>query len=145
MAWTQIVTWLIVILGWAFVNHQNNLREKRKEIRSLIDSVNVQLNEIELLAIKYHTNEATEELAFQLKRSLSQQLLSKFKVLELRGFKIGSCDTYRKQLRKSVTLKNFDTNDYQVQGFSSEIVKDIWLTKDRLTHEMEKCFSRNYK
>lgn len=146
MAWTQIVTWLIVVLGWCYVNHQNNLREKRKEIRALIDGVQTQLNDIEKLAIEYHTNdEASENLAFELKRNLNRKLLINFQILESRGFKTGECNTYRKQLRKAITLRNFDTGSFELQIVSSEIIKDIWLTKDKLSHEIERCFSQEYK
>ena len=90
MEWTQIVTWLVVVSGWCFVNHQNNLREKRKEIRALIDGVQAQLNDIEKLAVEYHTSENSKNLAFELKRSLNQKLSSKFKILTSRGFEIGN-------------------------------------------------------
>ncbi|NOQ64704.1 MAG: hypothetical protein GQ582_09355 [Methyloprofundus sp.] len=143
--WAQIVTWLIVIAGWVFVNQQNNLREKRKEIRSLIDNLHVQLDDIEKKAVKYHTDEGTKELAFQLKRDLNQKLRSKLKILELRDLDLKKSSTYQKELRKAITLNNFDTNNFKSQLFSSEIIKDIWLAKDKLSHEIELCFSRKYK
>lgn len=143
---SQIVTWIIVVLGWCYVNQQNNLREKRKEIRALIDGVQAQLNDIEKLAIEYHTNaEVSENLAFELKRNLNRKLLINFQILESRGFKIGECNTNRKQLRKAITLRNFDTGNFELQTVSSEIIKDIWLAKDELSHEIERCFSQEYQ
>jgi len=55
MGWTQIVTWLLVIAGWLLVNHQNNIREKRKEIRTILDKIQSLLDEIEIQAVNYHT------------------------------------------------------------------------------------------
>ena len=81
MGWTQIVTWLLIIAGWLLVNHQNNIREKRKEIRTILDKIQSFLDEIEIQAIQYHTNQASSDLAFQLKRSLNQKLRNRLDIL----------------------------------------------------------------
>jgi len=145
LEWSQVITWLVVITGWYVVNDKNNDREKRKEVRSLIDSIQNMLDDIEKESIQYHTNKQSEELSFQIKRNLNNNLSSKVNVLKLRGFEIGKCDKYRKQLRQAITLKNFDTNDFQPQAFSSEIIRDILISKGNFINEIEKCFSKNYK
>lgn len=145
LEWSQVITWLVVITGWYVVNDKNNDRENRKEVRSLIDSIQNMLDDIEKEAIQYHTNDQSEELSFQIKRNLNNNLSSKVKVLKLKGFEIGKCDKYRKQLRQAITLKNFDTNDFQPQSFTSEIIRDILTSKGNFINEIEKCFSKNYK
>ena len=145
LEWSQVITWLAVITGWYVVNDKNNDREKRKEVRSLIDSIQNMLDDIEKEAIQYHTNNQSEELSFQIKRNLNNNLSSKVKVLKLKGFEIGKCDKYRKKLRQAITLNNFDTNGFQPQSFTSEIIRDILTSKGNFINEIEKCFSKNYK
>lgn len=145
LEWSQVITWLVVITGWYVVNDKNNDREKRKEVRSLIDSIKNMLDDIEKEAIQYHTNNQSEELSFQIKRNLNNNLSSKVKVLKLKGFEIGKCDKYRKKLRQAITLNNFDTNGFQPQPFTSEIIRDILTSKGNFINEIEKCFSKNYK
>jgi len=36
---TQIITWLLIMGGWWIVNRQNNWREKRKEIRAILNQL----------------------------------------------------------------------------------------------------------
>lgn len=145
LEWSQVITWLVVITGWYVVNDKNNDREKRKEVRSLIDSIQNILDDIEKEAIQYHTNDQSEELSFQIKRNLNNNLSSKVKILKLKGFEIGKCDKYRKQLRQAITLNNFDTEKFEPQAFTSEIVRDILNRKGNFINEIETCFSKNYK
>ncbi len=70
MAWSQTVTWFLVIAGWWLVNRQNNIREKRKETRTLLDKIKSLLDDLEKQAIKYHTSPQSDDLAFEIKRSL---------------------------------------------------------------------------
>jgi hypothetical protein len=142
----QMGTWLVIILGWSIVNRQNNQREKRKEVRTLIDKVQELLNKIEIDAISYHTQVSnTEELAFQLKRNLNQTLRDKLEILEIRQIDVSHCRNLHKELRKAVTLNNFDTANFQAQILSSSIIRGISLTKDRLSQELEKRFAQQYK
>ena len=144
-SWTQIVTWLIVISGWWLVNRQNNIREKRKEIRALIDKVLFLIDEIEQQAIHYHTKaEMSDEIAFQLKRGLHQKLRDKLKILNLREINTDSCSQPLKELRQAITLKNFDTTSFAQQNLSSNIITNIWFARDKLSQEVEKCFLKTY-
>jgi hypothetical protein len=144
LASAQIITWLLVILGWYLVNRQNNAREKRKELRALLDQTQKLLDDIETQAIAYHTVEATGERAFFLKCTISQKLKHKLDVLSRRSLNLESSLTLLKELRKSITLNNFDSASYEKKELSDPLVRDIWLSKDRLSHELEKCFARKY-
>ena len=145
IGWPQVITWALVILGWLLVNHQNNLREKRKEVRSLLDKTQELLDSIEAQAIEYHTVQETNDLAFRIKRALSQKIKYRLEVLHLRSLDLGSCNSYLKELRRAITLKNFDSANYQKIDISDQIVKGIWLSKDRLSQELERCFSKKYR
>jgi len=145
MGWTQIVTWLLVISGWLLVNHQNNVREKRKEIRAILDKTQSFLDEIEIEAIKYHTSQESSDSAFQLKRNLNQKLRNKLDILKLRNLNVEKCYPYLKTLRQAVTLENFDTSSFKPQNLSDDLIKNIWLAKDKLSQELENSFAIRYR
>ncbi|MCX7091894.1 MAG: hypothetical protein NTY50_00365 [Methylobacter sp.] len=145
MGWTQIVTWLLVISGWLLVNHQNNVREKRKEIRTILDKTQSFLDEVEIEAIKYHTSQESSDLAFQLKRSLNQKLRNRLDILALRNLNIEKCYPHLKKLRQAVTLENFDTSSFKPQNLEDDVIKNIWLAKDKLSQELEKSFATRYR
>ena len=144
MVWPQIVPWVLVIVGWWFVNSQNNIREKRKEIRTLLDKVQSLLDEIESQAIQYHTSQQPSDLAFQLKRSLNQKLHNRLDILKLRSLNVKNCYPLLKQFRQAVTLKNFDTSSFKPQNISDDLIKNIWVAKDKLSHELENSFASKY-
>jgi len=144
MVLTQIMTWLLIIFGWLIVNHQNNIREKRKEIRGTLDKMQLFLDEIETQAIQYHTNQATNELAFQLKRNLNKKLRDKLDILKIRSLDVKTSYSLLFKFRQAVTLKNFDTSKYEVQTINDDLIKNILLTKDNLSQEFEKSFAKRY-
>jgi hypothetical protein len=144
MEWAQTVTWILVITGWWLVNRQNNIREKRKEIRTLLDKIQNTLDEIESQAIKYHTAEKSDDLAFALKRSLNKKFPNKLAILKLRDLEVENCYLFLKQLRQAITLENFDTSDFEIKKISDDLVKNIWLSKEHLSQELEKSFARKY-
>jgi hypothetical protein len=145
MVGLQIVPWVLVIVGWWFVNSQNNIREKRKEIRTLMDKIQSLLDDIESQAIQYHTSEESSDLAFQLKRSLNQKLSNRLEILKLRSLNVDKCYSLLKQFRQAVTLENFDTKSFKPQNISDDLITKIWLAKDKLSYELEKSFASKYR
>jgi len=49
-----------------------------------------------------------------------------------------------KKFRQAVTLENFDTSSYKAQNLSDDLIKNIWIAKDRLSQELEKSFANHY-
>lgn len=78
--------WLLVVAGWVVVNRQNNSRERRKEVRTVVDSTEKLILEIEVAARKYYALPGTDSdaatLALEIKASL-RTLSSRMKVLRL--------------------------------------------------------------
>jgi hypothetical protein len=138
------MTWVLIIAGWLIVNHQNNIREKRKEIRVTLDKMQFFLDEVEIQAIQYHTNQASSDLAFQLKRSLNQKLRDRLEILKIRNLDVKKCYPLLIKFRQAVTLENFDTSNYKAQNLNDDLIKNILLAKDRLSQEFEKSFAKRY-
>lgn len=57
----QLLTPIIVIAGWFFVDWRTNKRELRKEKRALIDKIHLDLNAIEQKAVVYHQSTHSNE------------------------------------------------------------------------------------
>lgn len=129
---------------WLLVNQQNNIREKRKEIRSILDKIQSLLDEIEIQAVNYHTGRESSDLAFQLKRSLNQKLRDRLDILKLRNLDVKKCYPLLKKFRQAITLENFDTSSFIPQNLNDGLIKNIGDAKDRLSQELEKSFASRY-
>ena len=105
-----VVTWCLVVAGWAVVRHDNNKRENRKELRGKLD---VLINDVRLLEEKahdYYMKDSTHEdiplLTLDIKRrqqSIEKRLAMLKKTNE--GFQGTDEST---ALAKTVTGGNFE-------------------------------------
>jgi hypothetical protein len=138
----EIVPWVLVIIGWFFVDERNNRRELRKEKRALIDKINVDLNSIEKIAVEYHQNNyANVKMSQEIKISLDRvvKILNREKLLAQKDYKKFI------KFRQAITLDNFDSNSFVVQLDGAELLQNIYLTKDDLLHAMEKKFNNDFR
>ena len=145
--WATPVTWLIVIAGWYVVNNQNNARIKRNEIRRLVDDIQRLLDDIEINAIQYHTQADrthAERLSFLLKQQLNTGLSDKLALLNDLDVNLERCWPIQAELRKAITLDNFDSDHFKQQNYSSDIVRNTALYKNQLSREIERAFSKKY-
>ena len=62
---------LLVVVGWALVNEQNNNRETRKELRKAADEAKALVRDLYKIAHKYYTH-ADAAIAFQIKDQLDE-------------------------------------------------------------------------
>ena len=121
----QFGTWLIVVVGWFFVDWKNNRRELRKEKRALIDKINVDLNSIEKIAVEYHQNShANIKTSQEIKISLDRvvRILNREKLLARKDYKKFIA------FRQAITLDNFDSSSFFTQLDNSELLQNIFLT-----------------
>ncbi len=138
----QIIPWILVVFGWLIVNKQNNIREKRKEIRSILNQLLEELDSTEKLAISYHSAEKQLiELGRDIKLSLSRigKSVNRHDLLP-RGQRYPIA-----KFRQAITLKNFDTEDFITQKVNSDLINEISATKDDLTDALERQFQDNYQ
>jgi hypothetical protein len=139
----QLVTWGLVVGGWLLVNSQNNIRERRKEVRSSLDKLLKRLDQLEIKAISYHTGlTASYEKATHLKLELSR-IKKQIDYLHLLALSFNE-DTMIK-LRQAITLNNFDTVKFEPQGFHSKIISNISTAKDRVVDQLEMAFADKFK
>ena len=53
--WSNIVTWLLVLFGWAVVHRATLIRDRRKEKREFSVAICAALVELQSAAIDFHT------------------------------------------------------------------------------------------
>ena len=104
-------TWLLVIIGWLVVNSQNNARERRKESRSLVESIEELVLGIEVAAREYYAlsgaDPAGQALALQIKAGF-RTLSSRLKVLGRYSTKFNATDELI-AFRTAVTGGDFES------------------------------------
>lgn len=108
---SQIVTWLLVVVGWIVVSDQQYHRELIKARREKLDDLRKKLRELEDSARKFHTTTYDQPLMQSILRmsqgiSLELSLLRNERVVGL-----GTIEDMVK-LRQSITAGNFDESSH---------------------------------
>lgn len=139
---TNAISWFIILGGWFVVNRQNNNREKRKELRSAIDEIKVDVSALSEIGLKYHMGEATEMERYKI-LSLSRRLNRKVHRLPLPWVEINSIKHYLLQHKKKITMINFFGAEHKVSTlkFSCVEIVSIENAAESLIDDVERAFS----
>lgn len=139
----QIITWIVIIIGWFIVNSQHNKRELRKERRAQIDTFNEKIDQLEKKAVSYHTHaEHNELLARDIKRNFDE--IRKFS-LRIKLLDIKVVNRLIINLRRSITFKNFDNGiNHKQESENGELVAGIYNACDTFIESMEASFHDKY-
>lgn len=135
---------LVVVVGWVVVSRGNDKREKRKEIRTLLNEIRQMVNQVEVRAIEYYqlTPEDTRDLAVQLKQQLKQ-----ISTLTTTVTKLSSSFELSDQvadLRKKVTGQDFDSATRVPRKGNDTLFGEIAIAAAELIDSMENVFSATY-
>ncbi|KAA0011175.1 hypothetical protein F0A17_13700 [Billgrantia pellis] len=138
------VTWILILGGWFVVNKQNNSRELRKELRSVLDAVRVDILDLSAESVKYHTEQPGKDEDYN--------IVMKFKRINRRVNRLPLSLHDRNNIlnliflfKKAVTLRNFETSKYERQAKNSQLVGEIEHAVEEVLDEIEHCFSRKFK
>lgn len=135
---------LLVIVGWAVVNHQNNLRETRKERRKAADEAKSIAKELSQLAVIYYTKADRDKelpiknLLDELEIELSRLPKNGTNTLEMTA--LINC---LNELRDAITLDPFESDVLKPLDSDSNILRTIALSKNRLLGQIEKTFANS--
>lgn len=138
----QIPTWILVVAGWFAVHHFANERDQRKEARECIDQFILALRAIEEKAIQFHQSDtykgdSARTLLFDI-----QRIIAKLKRHPFGSFEVAP--NLLKELRRAVTLKNFDSSKFTCQPVNSSIFSNIAIAVDDIEDQLEKEYERIY-
>ena len=120
---TNIVTWLLIVSGWAFVHHATLIRERRKEKREISVQIRKDIADLQSIAIDFHTaphydSKKSTDLAQQVGRiniRLQRKPLSEL------GIPLAILIT----LRRQITKNNIDLSNFTPQQIDSKIIVGI--------------------
>lgn len=137
----QAITWVIVIIGWLIVNHQNNQRERRKEIRQAIDKIVAKIDDIERSALTFHQTSYNENSARELMLSIEKnnRSIARLQVIDI--------ETYNKKVipfRRSITLKNFDPSAQVALNGNDPQLASISTAAQNLIDILEDTYAERY-
>ena len=140
--WFYPVTWILVVVGWLIVNWQNNRREERKEIRTALSQIYIDIESLQKKAIKYHKsakrNVKLETQIIIMERKLSEHL----SYLRLRDSSYGPSYSL---FIDAITLDNFESPTFAQQASTSEILEDIRDYASELESALELEFSNLFR
>lgn len=136
----QLVQWVLIVVGWIIVNHQNNLRETRKEARAMADNAKKSTIEISSSAIKYLTT--VDATGLELKSSL--ELLE----IELERFPQFSIDSPLMNsftsFAETITGGDFESKSRTVRTTDSPQINAVFRSRNELLAEIEQQFKQHY-
>ncbi|WP_186057589.1 hypothetical protein [Burkholderia gladioli] len=140
--WTTSIPWLIAVLGWGVTHLFSEGRERRKEVRGQIDKVYETLSKIVRDANEFHRATARSDAA-------ARDLVGKLRLLERQMNRIGCFDVDDFgpaiiQLRRSVTLRNFDRSEFVTQDADSDVLEGISAAAENVEDEMERQYRYSY-
>ena len=139
--WSKYLPLLLVVAGWAVVNHQNNRRETRKEMRALLDSTKKATVEVARLAVAYYCD-AEAEAAHEIKWSLQ--------ALEIELERLPGFDQRSRLLKKFVEFSeaatggDFESADRPKRTRAAPEIASIQRTRNLLIAELELQFKKQY-
>ena len=120
---TDIVTWLLVFIGWAVVHKATLSRDRRKEKREISMQLCKDIAELQTAAIDFHT---ASQFDARKSTDLAQQV--ERIILRLQKSPLGELNIPLARLitlRRKITKNNIDQSDFKTQSNDSQIIFDI--------------------
>jgi predicted nuclease with TOPRIM domain len=136
------LTFITVITGWVIVNWQNNKREERKELRSSLNDIVTNIEALEEDAIRYHTS---LDRNIPLEKSITLKITRLSAKVRYLRFESESLKSNFIELKKSITLDNFETSRFSQQTPESDLIDSISYSSDQLKDSLEDEFSKLYR
>ncbi|MGC5885696.1 hypothetical protein [Ralstonia pseudosolanacearum] len=140
--WPQIVTWLLVIIGWVVVHFLGEARERRKEVRSELDEIFAELREIETAACSLHCAEAFSGIDGR--HVLVSLESAERRILRLRLYDDHEFSRAIIALRQAISLENFSVGEFVKQDGDSPILDEISWTTGELIDALDSGYRMRY-
>ncbi|KVL84969.1 hypothetical protein [Burkholderia stagnalis] len=142
---TSIVAWIaaiLAIIGWWATHFFSEARERRKEVRSSLDKTIASISNLRMDAIAFHEGDCFhEDKPQELQTAIYslQRTLDRIPILDRREL-----SGILKNLRQSITLRNFDRSVFDQQAHGSEIVEGISDACAELEDELDRQYAAHY-
>ena len=138
----QIITWVLIIVGWVTVHSLTLTRERQKEIRELKSKLVKQILDVETRSISFHqasnySRDESRSLVAEIERVSSAIARKPLSSLAIEPKVVT-------EFRRSITLKNFDQSIFSSQSADSRLLNDISLCTETLTNALEEAYGNRY-
>jgi len=144
-ALAPIVAWLLVIGGWILVRHDNNARENRHELRSKIDDMIKDIQELEISTHEYYMANADDktplaQVAIKRKQTSLEKRVNRLKTSSVGFQDLKTISDYRNEL----TGGDFEQLDRRAKDSSNKKMMEISLAASALIDYLESEYERLY-
>lgn len=138
----QIITWMLIVVGWVMVHYLTLTRERQKEVRELKSKLVEQILEVENRSISFHqapnySQDHARSLVAEIERISSAIARKPLSILAIEPKVVAL-------FRRSITLKNFDQSIFSSQSADSRLLNDISLRTEILTNALEQAYANRY-
>lgn len=140
-----ILQLIVIVIGWFVFSKDNNRRERRKEIRALLNEIRAKISEIEALALSYYCSHPENSIPTGMKIKQELQRLGNLGTLCLRLNPAFSISTEIMHFRQKVTGGDFESVDRKKRTEDHELFIVITQAGIALTYALEDAFARAYK
>ena len=127
----QLVTWSLVVWGWAIVSELQDFRERRKDRLSRLGDLREQLSDVETAALEFHTGEFDGRKALEVQSRLGS-VGRELAFLEACGYLEVEYQDVFIDLRQACTDKNFDKTSHSKRDHEDVICKSIMAARVQL-------------
>lgn len=136
----QVVSWVLIVIGWLIVNAQNNLRETRKEARAMSDNAKELAIDTASNAYQYMTTDSINSVELKSSLEVLEIELERFPDFGPGGRLIQRFNDFA----DAITGGDFETKDRTVKTANSREVNALFQTRNSLLAEIEFQFKQHY-
>jgi hypothetical protein len=140
---------VLVVVGWWWVNKTHNERERRKELRQLVDRAQETVTATFETALRYHSGSSERPAGdsrdgWRLLLAVNQ-VRSQLLLLACNGIPATPCVAVFNRLKQAVTGHDFMTNAYKPWSDDDRRWMDLLEATESLTHHLDKTFFDLFK
>lgn len=136
-----VVPGLLVVIGWFVLSHLQNRRERRKEIRELIDSISLSIKSLTQQSVEYFTENSLAKSRIIAGRmnfeslSISKKLL----LLKAAGLEV-DCAQEMTAFRHGVMGDYFETLNWKRKNKDKFWINDMMTTAGTLAQKLDEAY-----
>lgn len=116
------IGWIVLVVGWIYTNHTNNLRESRKELKSLLDALIMDINALKDKALIYYVSpiKGSEQLSFEIVTA-QHRIISRIELLSKKypGIPLKTT-TEIVHFMEAISGGDFDSYTRKVRSYSKQ-------------------------
>ena len=144
--WKQLITWVLVILGWLIVSRQNDLREFRKETRARLDALAKMVGETVDMSISFYLKLPGADGQQDLKMKIAHSLAHIGRICTSLVDRQEDHPVITKvvALRQAITLSDFDSDQRPAYKFGDARLNEIVDSSKSLISTLENGYSQRF-